>query len=83
MVGTFSSLHANAEQGEVNAAALIPNGFSLHFTVFYKVFSRRCLFKMRFPVYTNSHWFLQGFVRVTRAQSPFLLLDEVCFYGFP
>ena len=40
MVGTFSRLDANAEQGEVTAAALIANGGSLHFTMFYKVFSK-------------------------------------------
>ena len=39
MVGTFSRLDANAEQGEVTAAALIPNGVSLIFTMFGKVFS--------------------------------------------
>ena len=31
MVGTFSRLDANAEQGEVTAAALIPHRLSLHF----------------------------------------------------
>ena len=83
MVGTFSWLDANAEQGEVTAAALIPNGFPLHFTMFYKVFPILLPFKMRSPVCMNSHWFSQGFVRVPRVQSPFLLLDEVCFYDFP
>ena len=38
---------------------------------------------MRFPVCTDSRWFPQGFARVPKAHSPFLLLDEVCFYGFP
>ena len=83
MVGTFSRRDANAEQGEVTAAALNPHRISLHFTMFYKVFSILLLFKMRIPVCTDSHWFLQGFVRVPRAHSPFLLLDEVCFMVFP
>ena len=67
MVGTFSRLDANAEQGEVTAAALTPHRLSLHFTVFYKVFPRVLPFKMHFPVNTDSHWFSQGFVRVPRA----------------
>ena len=61
MVGTFSRLGANAEQGEVTAAALIPHRIPLHFTKFYMVFLMMLPFKMRFPVYTDSHWFFTRF----------------------